>query len=324
MVKFQEIIGHERQREALATDMHTGNIAHAYLFSGPAHLGKMSLAYAFARDLLTSGKDEQAAKQTERQMEHLMHPDLMVLDKLWIEDVCDDWEVIAKFSNVPQVHRSKKPGAKTDSISIDDIRMLQEHLYGTAIGRYRCCIIRCVERMQDAAANAFLKILEEPPPNLVFLLTTQEQSLLLPTIVSRARVLPFMRLAGKTIRSLLSGMEEDDARFILHLARGAPGTAMRLAADPDLLRQHKISHGSAQTFWRSSNAGERIKLLRPLQERGEDADMLLLHLGLTLRERMPAVVPAHAEAYARLAFDLETNAHRQLLAARFASEVGVV
>lgn len=321
MPKLQKIIGHASQQEQLKSDIAQGNVAHAYLFSGPAHLGKMSLALQFAFDLLSTDVSEDQKAQVQSQFEHLTHPDLLVLDQLWMEDVCSDWDKIAKTSNVPQIHRSKAPKSKTDIIGIDDIRALQERLMDTGSGRYRCCIIRSTERMQDAAANAFLKILEEPPEGLIFLLTTQHQSLLLPTIISRTRVLPFQRVVMKDLKILLEGVSEDDQKFMLHIAFGAPGMVVRLRDDPDLLRLHKTIHTTAQSFWRTHSLRERLQILSPLHKRGKESDDLLLHLGLTLREQTPDVICKSGPVFQQLAAGFQTNTHRQILAQRFALEV---
>ncbi|MDP7069412.1 MAG: hypothetical protein QF815_02695, partial [Candidatus Peribacteraceae bacterium] len=173
----------------------------------------------------------------------------------------------------------------------------------------------------DAAANAFLKILEEPPKGLVFLLTTQAQESLLPTIVSRTRVVPFRRVAPKDVRIILEGVSEDDVKFILHIARGALGIAVALRDDPDLLRLHRTIHGTAQSFWRSQSAAERMQILSVISKRGEEAEDLLLHIGLALRLQPDRVLEAKAPAYHRLMEGLQTNAHRQLLVQRFALEV---
>jgi DNA polymerase III delta prime subunit len=239
-----------------------------------------------------------------------------VLDQLWIEEVCEDWEVIAQTSNVPQQHRSKKPAARTDTISIDDIRALQGRLNETSRGRYRCCIIRSVERMQAEAANALLKILEEPPSALVFLFTTQTFSSLLPTIVSRMRVLRFQPLPHEEIIPLLEGVADDDQQFILHIAQGAPGIVQRLKNDPEALRLHRLTHTKAVSFWRSRVLKERLQILEPLAERGEEADQLLLHLSLALREQ-PLYGQEHVQALHALAAGLKTNAYRPLLAQQF-------
>ena len=321
MITLHPIVGHTSQQDQLRSDREKGNVSHAYIFSGPRHLGKMSLAKRYAFDLLSTDVPEDQLPQMQSQFRCLTHPDLLILDQLWIEDTCDNWETIAKTSNVPQKHRAKKPAAKTDTISIDDIRALQERLIDTGSGTYRCCIIRSMERMKDAAANAFLKILEEPPEGLVFLLTTQQQSSLLPTIISRARILPFRPLALQDMQSLFDGVSSDDQTFMMHIASGAPGMIVRLRDDPDFLRLHKTIHTTAQSFWRSQSLRERLQILSPLHKRGKESDDLLYHLGVTLREQSSADICAYAPHFAQLAADFQTNAHRQLVAQRFALHV---
>ena len=317
----EHFIGHSLQQEQLQQDLATGNVSHAYLLSGPQHLGKMSLALMFACDLLSAHALKEEKQEICAQIEKLTHPDLLVLDQLWIEGVQEDWNEIAKRSNVPQVHRSKKPAAKTDIISIDDVRALQERLNETGTGTYRCLLVRSMERMQESAANAFLKILEEPPEGLVFLLTTQSQATLLPTIVSRTRVLPFRRVSNKEMRTVLSGVSDDDVQFILHIARGAPGRAVQLSKDPDALRAHRIVHSKAQSFWSTPSVREKLHILSPMEKRGSDADDLLLHLALTLRESGVTMDPDKVRALLALSRGLKTNAHRGILLQQFAMHV---
>ncbi|MDD5469973.1 MAG: hypothetical protein PHO92_04225 [Candidatus Peribacteraceae bacterium] len=321
MPKPQEIVGHDTVRQELEQDVQTGNVSHAYLFAGPRHLGKMTLARWFAFRLLTQGLAPEAAAKVQHMFERLTHPDLFVLDQLWIEDVCEDWEVIAQTSNAPQQHRAKESPARSDSIGIDDIRELQQRLNETSTSPYRCCIIRSVERMHPAAANALLKILEEPPKPLVFLFTTQALSSLLPTVISRMRVLRFHPLPHQALEPLFAGVSEDDRQFILHLAQGAPGIVQALKSDPESLRVHRLVHTKAVSFWKSSSLKERLKIMEPLAERGTEADQLLLHLSLALREQS-RLRPASVRALHDLAAGLKTNAHRTLLSQRFALAIG--
>ncbi len=315
MGKMNEaIIGHRSVLEALEQDIATDNVSHAYLFSGAASLGKMTVAHWFARTLLLRNAAD--PKQALTELERLTHPDLLVMDQLWMEEVCDDWDVISRSSNVPQMHRSKKPAAKTDTISIDDIRALQERLYEKGTGTYRCCIIRKMERMQAAATNAFLKILEEPPPGLVFLLTTEAENELLPTILSRVRTLHLHRVQMKELTPLLKGMDDTDAGFVAQIAQGAPGVLMRLRDDPDALREQKMLAAQAHGFWAEGKLLARMKGLAPLAERGREADSFLMHLFLAARER--GVHQTYYKPLLELAKDLQTNANRELLCQRFA------
>ncbi|MFA6523789.1 MAG: hypothetical protein WCS85_05485 [Candidatus Peribacteraceae bacterium] len=315
------IIGHESQLQALLADKEADNVAHAYLFAGRKHLGKFTVAKRFAQELLTvDAESDEEKMRLGHDIDRLLHPDLFVIDRLWIEDVCEDFEVIAKSSNVPQQDRMKN-GAKTDTIGIDDIRALQERLHEVSGGRYRCCLIRSAERLHEEAVNALLKILEEPPPGVVFLLTTESLPQLLPTLISRSRVLRFAPLPTEEMIPLVAGIAEDDAQFLLRLAQGAPGVILSMKDDPDRLRSERQGYAAALHFWRSHSLGERLRHLQPLSERGEEAEQFLLHLALALREEQSASYPEQAMALRALTADLRTNASRPLLLQRFALAV---
>lgn len=315
------LIGHAPQRAQLESDIETGNVTHAYLFAGPPSVGKFTLAKEFGIRLLQRAAPEDRRDDVAVRARKLIHPDFLVMDKLWMEEKQEDWDELAKFSNVPQRHRGKSPKImKTDVISIDDVRALQERLYDTGETPVRVCCIRSVERMRDEAANAFLKILEEPPPGRVFLLTAASAERLLPTILSRTRILRFGAVPLPQIAQLLGDIPEDDRAFLLHVCRGAPGVALRLLRDPDLLRAERQLHTSAIAFWNERSLHRRLRTLAPLHERGEEADRLLFHLWLALRGHPRAGTRAF-EPLARLTRDLQTNAHRQLLAQRFGMDV---
>ncbi len=317
MDAFAHIVGHRDQLFQLSQDLAQGNVAHAYLLAGPVGVGKFTVAKAFAEALLTSGTDDAERDAAAGQIRRLLHPDLHVLDWLWVEGLHEDAEELARHSNVPQDHR-RKAKAKTDAISIDDVRALQDRLHDVGTGRYKCCLIRSVERMQESAVNALLKILEEPPPGTVFLLTTQALGSLLPTIVSRTRVLRFSRLRDGDLEPLLTAVPEEDRRFILRVAQGAPGIAKSLASDPDALRAEREYFTSAMAFWHARQLQERLRILVPLHENGPEADRLLLHLSLALRDELRDLPPGSADALMALVRGLEGNASRQLLAQRFA------
>lgn len=320
MPKTSDILGHEAIRRELEGDLASGNVSHAYLFAGPRHLGKMTLARRFAVQLLSVGEDPSTVERIRHDCDRLMHPDLFVLDQLWIAEQREDWAVIAQTSNAPQQQRAEKPFAKTDTIGIGDIHALQRLLQETSGGRYRCCIIRSVERLTTDAVGAILKILEEPPAPLVFVFTTQALSSLPPTIVSRMRVLRFHPLGHRELSPFLEGAPEEDRQFLLHLSQGAPGIVHRLKNDPELLRTHRLVHTKAVSFWKTHSLRERLQILEPLAERGEEAEQLLLHLALALREHGSAPATSVA-ALCVLSDGLRTNAHRGLLARRFAASL---
>lgn len=323
MPLIQDILGHGKQRGQLLSDIASDNVTHAYLFAGPAHVGKLTVARWFGAELVTDGLKPSEKAHAKSEVERLIHPDYLCLDDLWIEGVNEDWKLIGASSNVPQQHRSKAPAAKTDVISIEDIRLLSERLHETGTSPHRACIIRGIERMQPAAANAFLKILEEPPSRVVFILTTDNLHAVLPTVQSRTRVLRFSPLSQKEMAPLLEGQPDDDAAFALHIAGGAPGLLIRLLDEPEQLRMHRQLHAQARQFWQATHIKDRLAWLLPAAEKKQqDIHAVLLHLGLTLREQPDAKQRAlWAKPYGALIETLKTNAHRGLLLERFALEI---
>lgn len=311
------IVGHARQIANLETDLESGNVSHAYLFAGPEHVGKSTVARWFASELLTRGLDPDAKEKAQSQIDRLLHRDFLSLDQLWIEDQSEDLDLIAKSSNLPQSHRWKSPAMRSDVISIDDVRVIQEKVYETGEGPRRVCFIRGIDRLQDAASNAFLKILEEPPEGRTFIVTTGSDTQLLPTIVSRTRVLKFDRVPDAALAPLVSSLPEEDRAFVLHLSQGAPGTAIALAGDPDRLREERLMHNQALSIWGPMSLSERLKVLTPLTEKGENAGRFLLHLALALREG-PTSSVSRAQALRRLTGRLQTNAYKPLIVQEFA------
>ena len=311
------ILGHTVQTASLLDDISSGNVSHAYLFAGAPHIGKFTVAKWFAKTLLQAGKNPEAAQSVSDQVDRLIHPDLFVLDQLWIEGKCEDFDVIARSSNIPQQHRSKKPTAKTDTIGVEDVRVLQDRLFEIGTGAWLCCLIRSIERMHTEAANALLKMLEEPPQGVVFLLTTESPSAVLPTILSRARVLRFFPLSRPEMQPLIESAPEDEAQFLLRRAQGAPGIIRKLRDNPDAMREEKLLFSKAAEFWRSSSLMERLHIMKPLAERGEESDALLLHLALALRAESPENLTACSASLHDLIAGLKTNAQRKLLAQKF-------
>jgi hypothetical protein len=132
-------------------------------------------------------------------------------------------------------------------------------------------------------------------------------------------VIKFHALKNEQLRPLLEKAESDDASFILHLAQGAPGKAITLLKDADLLRKEKQMHAQASQFWRARTAYDRLPWINAFLEHPEATEGMLLHLGLMLRELPPAArQPKWTRAYVDLVNALSTNAHRGLILQRFA------
>lgn len=298
-------------------DLGGGNLSHAYLFTGQEGVGKTAIARWFASELLSQNVEASQQEQVRHMVDKLHHPDILVLDELWIEEQNEDWEQISKYSNAPQRHREKPPKSRSNSIGIDDVRALQERLADTGSGTYRVCIITHAERMREEAANALLKSLEEPLPGRVFILTASSPKQLLPTIISRVRTMQFSPVPTSELRQLLSGEDEETSQFLLSIAAGAPGRIVRLLHDRELLLHERMLHTQAASFWHASSLHDRLKSLEPLVKKGQDADRFFAHLMASLH-MLPASQRPSLTAWQQLESGLRTNANRDLIVQRFA------
>ncbi|KPJ86169.1 hypothetical protein AMJ57_00150 [Parcubacteria bacterium SG8_24] len=198
------MIGHDRILDFLQTAVDKDRLAHAYLLVGPEHVGKTTLARIFARHLLGHGG-------------HLdTHPDFFLIRR-----ECD-----------------AKSGKPHQAIVIGQVRALCEKLaMGAFMGGWKVCIIAEAEALNQEAANALLKTLEEPHPKTLLLLVATSAENVMPTIRSRCQVISFGRVAASRIRDALRerGVNEPEAQLFSRLADGCPGRAFRFVEDAETL-----------------------------------------------------------------------------------------
>lgn len=167
--------------------------AHAYLLHGPAGVGKRTAAFAFAGALL--GDERRVVART--------HPDLYVLEPLG------------------------------EMIRIDDVRALRHDLHMRPFeSERRVYVVLDAHRMNEDAADALLKDLEEPPPYAVIVLVASELGPLPPTILSRCQLVPFRRLSERAVRGWIGAnapdRSEDEVRALARAAAGRLDRARRL------------------------------------------------------------------------------------------------
>lgn len=205
-VSWQEIIGHEQQIGQLKHMLETGQLQHALLFTGPEGVGKMTAATLFAAAVLCENLSRQGEACGEcpscRRLVQMAHPDFI------------------------------KIAADGQTIKIDQIRAMQQAMsVRPLMGSYRICVIEGAELMTDQAANSLLKLLEEPPAYLIFILTANRRYSLLDTIVSRCRSYRFETVAVNLITGFLTerGVPETLARTAARMSGGRVGLALRLA-----------------------------------------------------------------------------------------------
>ncbi len=211
------IIGHAAVVSRLAAAVPAPH--HAYLFTGPPHVGKRTLATAFAAALLCE-RPEPGLSACGRCAQCLLrlagnHPDLLELPR-------------------------------EGKLSIDQIRGLKRVL---SLGRHsaevRVGVIPEAERLAGPAQNALLKVLEEPPPQTVLLLSATTPEALLPTTVSRCQQVRLGIPAASELRQRLTDWQEGGAgqpsvaslESAISASAGRPGLAIRLLQDPERLAE---------------------------------------------------------------------------------------
>ena len=295
---FREIHGHERTLRVLRRALAAGRVPQAYLFWGPEGVGKELAAREMARALLCADPAAPASAEgcgrcpSCRKIEAGEHPDL---------------------------HRLAAKGA---SISIQDVRSLQEALAYQAFERGRkVAIIRDAFRLTREASNALLKTLEEPPAGTHIFLIAQHRNQLLPTLVSRCQTLRFDPLPEGEVKRLLEarGVPSPTADKMAELAGGCPGLA--LGQDPEAVASLDAEVGEALARLPGMGIGDRFALSERWVKDRENLGFRLDRLELRLRDALRAAVSrgeadpeslGGLEAVLRVRGFLEHNINAQL------------
>ncbi|MBA3534820.1 MAG: DNA polymerase III subunit delta' [Ardenticatenales bacterium] len=255
------LLGHDMAVERLARAVQSDRVAHAYLFSGPDHIGKTTLARAFAQALLclAGGARPCGACRACRLVQANRHPDMMTLDMAW------------QTMNLPTK-------GEAHSISVDAIRLMNNELSRRPHeGKWKVLLIPNVEEFTLSAANAFLKTLEEPPAFVIILLTTREVELVLPTIRSRCQPMPLFPLPSEQVEQGLQvrwGVEPERARLLARLGGGRIGWAIQAAQDSKVLEKRGAALDNLQQALQGNRA-ERLLLAASLSK-ADDEEVLPL------------------------------------------------
>lgn len=246
------IVGQDRAVQQFSGAWKRGALHHAWLLAGPRGVGKATFAREAATRVLAEaagpaipdpGLETPADHRIARLVEAGSHPDLRWLERL----------------------QNEKTGNLARNITVDQVRLLGDLFDLTpALSPWRVVVIDSIDDLEKSAANALLKMLEEPPANCLFLLVSHAPGRLLPTIRSRCRRLEFQSLDNDAMTSIvgksLPDLKESERRKAIEAAAGSAGRALSLAS-LDLVSLEEtalriLRQGDPTNARRSTLAGE--------------------------------------------------------------------
>jgi DNA polymerase-3 subunit delta' len=220
-------------------------------------VGKRAVALEMARALQCTEQADAACGECRacQKTRRMVHPDVHVLFPYpkgtdesdvaeRIQRLGGDPYAAVDFVRRPSLSDPSETSNKQVMYHIDRIHedLLRPMSFRPAEGQYKVAVVTDAEYMNETAANAFLKLLEEPPPQTVFLLTTSRPEQLLPTIVSRCQRLRFDPLLPEAIESALREREgmDDEAGLLARMADGSYSRALELARNDDLMTSRTL------------------------------------------------------------------------------------
>jgi DNA polymerase-3 subunit delta' len=227
----RRLFGQQAAEQGFLAAWAEDRLHHAWLLRGPRGIGKATLAYRIARALIADGP---GAAQTGELFGSNLPTTL---------DPPDECPVAARIRARSEPRLSvlrrtvnDKTGRLRTQISIDDVRSVRRFLsLSAADGGWRAVIVDAADEMTRSAANALLKVLEEPPARTMLLLVAHSPAALLPTIRSRCRTLDLHPLGPAELSAALAEagapVADQEAGPLTLLAGGSVGEALRLTAD---------------------------------------------------------------------------------------------
>jgi DNA polymerase-3 subunit gamma/tau len=280
---FQSVIGQKSLATTLKNAIMNNKLAHAYLFCGPRGVGKTTCARIFAKTI------------------NCFHPGAD-------GDACNECESCRSFNENRSLNIHELDAASNNSV--DDIRALTEQVrIPPQLGKYKVYIIDEVHMLSQAAFNAFLKTLEEPPHHAVFILATTEKHKILPTILSRCQIYEFNRININDIVDYLEyvskkenvNFEREALNVIAQKADGGMRDALSIFDQVVSFSQGNVTYKTVienlnvldyDYYFRLTDAilenkvGQNLLLLNEILSRGFDGQQILSGFSLFFRDLM--------------------------------------
>ena len=285
---FRSVVGQQSLTHTLKTAIASGRLAHAYLFCGPRGVGKTTCARIFAKTI------------------NCEHPTPE-------GEACNECPSCKAFNEQRSYNINELDAASNNSV--DNIRDLTEQVrIPPQTGRYRVFIIDEVHMLSQAAFNAFLKTLEEPPEYAIFILATTEKQKVIPTVLSRCQIYDFARITVPDIVQQLQYVCEQEnieaepaaLNVIAQKADGAMRDALSIFDQVAASTEGHITYQSAlenlnvldydyyfrlvETFL-AGDVMQALLIYKEIRDKGFDSQFFINGLAQHLRDLMVASTP---------------------------------
>lgn len=230
-MSFKDIKGQDQAIEILKEHIRQSRLSQGYLFLGPQGVGKRMVAKTLAKALNCQNETLDSCDRCISclKIEKGQHPDVYVIDASVAADLNDE--------------QGKSETGNSGAIKIGHIRQLQKNINLKPYeAKLRVFIIDNAHNLTPEAANALLKILEEPPAKSLIILVSAKPGLLFKTIISRCQAIKFYPMAREKLKEVLTGdygLEAGLAHFLAYFCEGSLGQALALK-DADIFREKNM------------------------------------------------------------------------------------
>jgi DNA polymerase III subunit delta' len=288
------IIGQEKVKSEISSILNSDRLGHAYLIAGPAGIGKKALALSFAEAVNgIENLSELGELKFSSKSGWMNHPDIHLFIPVpstytksdfneRLRMLADDPYAIVDFANRPNILSDVESKNRKAFYHInyfrDDIR--PTFFLKPNEGKRNVIILSNIENMQATTANAFLKVLEEPPENVLIIMTTDHLNMIIPTVLSRCQVLKCSGLTNEEITNGLIQHDQispDDASYLSRISGGNYSISRYYDVAQVKALRHEII-----TFLRMSyiqEASELVKLIHNWSsERNSEGILTILNM----------------------------------------------
>jgi DNA polymerase-3 subunit delta' len=284
MAVFLPEIGHPEVQDQILSGLRQNRLPHGYLFHGPEGCGKEAFAIGLAQ-LLNAEKDNGEIDQNTSQylkIARLQHPDIKFIFPTPAKTNVKEDEILEALREKAQnPYRQVNFPGKNTFIGIDTIRELKKEAgFKLYEGRKKVFIISEADQMRIEAANALLKLLEEPPQNLVLILITAKIYKILPTIKSRCQLVRFRMLSEEEIKTIVRRYHKpvDESQLPLQIRLSGFNVKRTLEfLEKDILKIREQAIDFLRKVVLIHKTQELAEIIEPLaaQKNREDARLLL-------------------------------------------------